>query len=236
MNLESIANETLLSLTEEDLLTNAAGTRMTPSPIDQPSSKSTPKLIEENEDLAFAKASTFIGADEELDSADSLVFEPVVDGTLKHYVQGIVLGQRACLMTNLLDGESQTLFQPQMIWTIGRNREAALPLRDRMLSRRHAVILYVPDEGFYLVDLNSMNGSFVNGVRIQQRQLLKDGDRLRLGSFEFSFFTSSHTRLIDPIHPEVLARFTMPESRSEFIDYSALEEPEVLFGTHDSQG
>lgn len=230
MNLEPGASETLFSSTDKDLLANAAQVLMTPSPMNGLPSDS----LEENEDLAFAKASTLIiDMDEEADSANSAVFEPTVDNTLKQYVQGIVLGQRACLVTNLLGGESQTLFQPQMIWTVGRNREAALPLRDRMLSRRHAVILYLPDEGFHLVDLNSMNGSFVNGVRIQQRQLLKDGDRLRLGSFDFSFFTSSRVRSIEPIHPEVLARFTIPKSRSEFIDYAALEEPEVLFGNHD---
>uniref|UniRef100_A0A832H7U1 FHA domain-containing protein n=1 Tax=Oscillatoriales cyanobacterium SpSt-402 TaxID=2282168 RepID=A0A832H7U1_9CYAN len=190
-----------------------------------------PDDIQEPDELAFAKAPTLmINSEEESSGQDSLDLGTVVDTAPKYYVQGIVLGQRACIVTNLLSGGSQTLFQPQMVWTIGRNREAALPLRDRALSRRHAVILYVPEEGFYLVDLNSMNGSFVNGIRLQQRQLLKDSDRIRLGSFEFSFFTSKNARSIEPIHPEVLARFTGVKSRTEnFIDYSALEEPEVLF-------
>mgnify|MGYP000426788951 CR=1 FL=1 len=101
---------------------------------------------------------------------------------LKHYIQGVVQGQQSYLITNLLGG-SITLLQPQMVWTVGRNRGAALPLRDRLLSRRHAVIMFVLQEGFNLVDLNSMNGSFLNGNRIRQWQLLKDGDRIRLGSF-----------------------------------------------------
>ncbi|EKQ70586.1 FHA domain-containing protein [Leptolyngbyaceae cyanobacterium JSC-12] len=190
-----------------------------------------PDSVQEPEEFAFAKAPTLmIKPDEESSDEDALALNTVVDATPKYYIQGVVLGRRACLITNVLDGSSQTLFQPQMVWTIGRNREAALPLRDRALSRRHAVILYVPDEGFYLVDLNSMNGSFINGMRIQQRQLLKDGDCLRLGSFKFSFFTSNQLRSIDPIHPEVLARFTGLKSRTkDSIDYLALEEPDVLF-------
>lgn len=185
-------------------------------------------VIEDSEDAALAKASTVV-MEEEADTLDSPPTQ-AIDSRPNYYVQGVIQGGLIYIITNLLGRESQTLFQAQRVWTIGRNREAALPLRDRALSRRHAVILYVPQEGFYLIDLNSMNGSFVNGVRIQQRQRLKDGDRLRMGSLEFSFFTSSNARTISPIHPEVLTRFTTSKSRTDdFIDYASLEEPDILF-------
>ncbi len=184
------------------------------------------------DDLAFAKAQTLMLGQELDELPPPADFHRLRETRSRYYIQGVVQGQRAYIITNLLSGESKTFFQPQMIWTIGRNREAALPLRDRVLSRRHAVILWVPKDGFCLIDLNSMNGSYVNGKRIQQRLSLKDGDRLRLGNVEFSFFTSGTARTIDPIHPEVLARFTSPKTRAEnFIDYAALEEPEILFGT-----
>lgn len=183
---------------------------------------------EDSEEVALAKAPTVV-MEEEADTQDSPPTQ-AIDSRPNHYIQGVIQGGLIYIITNLLGRESQTLFQPQRVWTIGRNREAALPLRDRALSRRHAVILYVPQEGFHLIDLNSMNGSFVNGARIQQRQRLKDGDRLRMGSLEFSFFTSSNARTISPIHPEVLTRFTTSRSRTdEFIDYASLEEPDILF-------
>ncbi|MEX0272540.1 FHA domain-containing protein [Leptolyngbyaceae cyanobacterium UHCC 1019] len=184
----------------------------------------------EREDVAFAKAQTLmIDLEQTPVSQCSEGLSVPTEMPLKHYIQGVVQGQHSYLITNLLGG-SLTLFQPQMVWTVGRNRGAALPLRDRLLSRRHAVIMFVLQEGFNLVDLNSMNGSFLNGNRIQQRQLLKDGDRIRLGSFEFNFFISQTSRTIEPIHPEVLARFTSSKSCQEgFMDYSALEEPEILF-------
>ncbi len=184
----------------------------------------------DGEDVAFAKAQTLmINLEQPPIRQNSGDLSVSTETPLKHYIQGVVQGQHSYLITNLL-GESITLLQPQMVWTVGRNRGAALPLRDRLLSRRHAVIMFVLQEGFNLIDLNSMNGSFLNGNRIQQRQLLKDGDRIRLGSFEFNFFISQISRTIEPIHPEVLSRFTSSKSCQEgFMDYSALEEPEILF-------
>lgn len=185
---------------------------------------------EDGEDQVLAKATLMI--DHSPDASEPLTVKPPAETNPKYYMQGVVQGKQAYIITNLLGGDSQTLVQSQMVWTIGRNREAALPLRDRVLSRRHALILFVHGEGFYLVDLNSMNGSFLNGKRVEHRQLLKDGDRLRLGNIEFNFLTSKGTRMISPIHPEVLARFTSSKSHSgAFIDFLALEEPEVLFNT-----
>lgn len=141
------------------------------------------------------------------------------------YVQGISHLGQIYLLTNLLQDISQVLLQPQNVWTIGRHRGAALSLGDRKLSRRHAVILYGADQGFYLIDLNSMNGSYVNGDQVQQRRLLHDGDRVCLGSIEFFFFISQQSHALEPIHPEVLSRLHNLRSRSTpFADYSEEQE------------
>ncbi|PSB25122.1 FHA domain-containing protein [Stenomitos frigidus] len=183
-------------------------------------------LFGDGDDASFAKAATLMmdlpGGKPEAVNLEAPSEPP-------KYIQGVVQGKQAFIITNLPD-ETQTLAQPQMVWTIGRHREAAIPLRDRAMSRRHAVILYIQSVGFQLVDLNSMNGSFINGERIQQRRVLKDGDRIRVGSIHFTFYVSHRSRALDPIHPEVLARFNTTQSRSaDFIDYAELEDPEVLF-------
>lgn len=145
------------------------------------------------------------------------------------YIQGIVRGHQAYLITNLRNSSSSCLYQPQMTWTIGRNRDAALPLRDRMLSRRHSVLMYVKTEGFYLVDLNSMNGSYVNGNRVENRITLKDGDFIRVGHTEFFFFLSTSYRKIEAIHPQVLNRLLNPEEKGNVhIDYAEIRE-EISF-------
>ncbi len=158
------------------------------------------------------------------DSPDCYIVKPQPG-----YIQGVIRGAQAYLITNLRNDISSTLIQPQMTWTIGRNRDAALPLRDRMLSRRHSVLMYVKNEGFYLVDLNSMNGSYVNGKRIENRVALQDGDFIRVGHTEFFFFLSSGYRKLEAIHPEILNRLLNPEEKGNVhVDYAEIRE-EISF-------
>lgn len=141
--------------------------------------------------------------DEILELENSTAQSPT--GKTSAYIQGVVQNEQAYIITNLLDGITQQLLQPQGIWVIGRDRRLALPLRDRWLSRRHAAIQYVAREGFYLVDFNSTNGSFVNGEPVLQRQLLKDGDLIRLGSVAISFFVCQTAKMLEPVSPDILA-------------------------------
>ena len=67
--------------------------------------------------------------------------------------------------------------EPQQI---GRSSEA-LPLTDQTISRRHAEM--TPDSGrWYLRDLGSSNGTYVNGVRVSEARLLHPGDQIRAGN------------------------------------------------------
>jgi signal transduction histidine kinase len=63
---------------------------------------------------------------------------------------------------------------------IGRG-SAQIPLTDQTVSRRHAE-LRASDHGWTLADLNSANGTYVNGVRIAKPVRLKHGDQIRVGS------------------------------------------------------
>ncbi len=181
--------------------------------------------LEELEDQNLGKSPT-LTIDRE---GQSTLEEPAQIAEKPKYVQGIVQGKQVYLITNLISNVSQTFRQSQSVWTIGRNRSASIALQDRKLSRRHAVILYVPEEGFYLIDLNSMNGSYVNGVRVQQRQSLHDGDWVCVGSTRFFFFASVREKLLEAIHSEVLTRLNNVEARSTpFIDFSELNE-EISF-------
>ncbi len=120
------------------------------------------------------------------------------------YVQAVVQESQTYLVTNLVGGQTQALMQPQNAWLIGRDRTAALHLPDERLSRCHAVLQYVAGEGFYLFDLNSTNGSFINGERVRQVAPLKEGDRIRLGSLTFSFFISQASQEVSLLSAQVL--------------------------------
>lgn len=69
---------------------------------------------------------------------------------------------------------------------LGRSRRADIPIRDRLLSRKHCTIVPVeraaPNApGFRLIDLKSSNGTFVNGVRVEEKDLEFD-DIVEIGS------------------------------------------------------
>ena len=68
--------------------------------------------------------------------------------------------------------------------SIGRSREADIPLLDDKVSRVHCGIR-LSDGKFYLKDLKSRNGTFVNGQRVEDTVEVKAGDRLQIGSTVF---------------------------------------------------
>ena len=132
---------------------------------------------------------------------------PVRPGNFS-YVLGLVTDKQALLITNLSEERSQIFLQPNLydqIWTIGRDpNKTSLPIRDRRLSRCHAAIRYDDTCGFILYDLNSTNGTYVNGVRVRESYILQDSDLVRLGSLNFGFFTGSEFRRVGPPAPDIV--------------------------------
>lgn len=75
---------------------------------------------------------------------------------------------------------------------IGRNKDAAVPLKDPLASREHAVIVY--HEGvFVLKDLDSTNGTHMRGASIRQRKL-RHGDKFRVGDTVLQFILQDSGR------------------------------------------
>jgi len=72
---------------------------------------------------------------------------------------------------------------------IGRDPKADLRLDDRSLSARHCRLEPAGGGAWKVVDLESRNGTYVNGRAVQQRRLA-DGDRLRLGRVELVYRAS----------------------------------------------
>ena len=72
--------------------------------------------------------------------------------------------------------------------TIGRGADADVFLSDLAVSREHAAIVRTID-GDYIDDLDSRNGTFVNGRRIAAH-LLQHGDSIRIGGTTFEYRTA----------------------------------------------
>ncbi|GMA41677.1 FHA domain-containing protein FhaB/FipA [Mobilicoccus caccae] len=64
---------------------------------------------------------------------------------------------------------------------LGRNPECTLVIDDDYASGRHARV-YFEDRSWYAEDLDSTNGTFVEGHRITEPTPLKEGTQLRIGT------------------------------------------------------
>ncbi|MDQ6635409.1 MAG: FHA domain-containing protein [Gemmatimonadota bacterium] len=68
---------------------------------------------------------------------------------------------------------------------IGRDPECGIIIKSSAVSRRHASI--APGLLGYMITDESTNGVFVNGARIEGATLLRQGDRIRIGTTELRF-------------------------------------------------
>jgi DNA-binding CsgD family transcriptional regulator len=86
---------------------------------------------------------------------------------------------------------------------IGRSCPGHIDLDDDGVSRRHAKIVVAPDGMATLFDLESTNGTFVNGARVT-RIALREGDRIQAGptaAFRFGYRAAAEPRAAQPQEP-----------------------------------
>ncbi|MCW5860055.1 MAG: FHA domain-containing protein, partial [Caldilineales bacterium] len=79
---------------------------------------------------------------------------------------------------------------------IGRDPRCHLPLDSPLVSRQHARIDPGPQGSYIVTDLQSKNGTFVNGRRVT-RAALRPGDRIRIGPFKFIYQPGNLARFTD---------------------------------------
>lgn len=102
------------------------------------------------------------------------------------------------IRTPLLIGQDGSQYSLQLVNLLGRTQgtQTTLVLPDATVSREHALILFErqgldhsPDasQSFYLVDLGSSNGTYINEKQIQTPTQLKNGDFIRLGKISLTF-------------------------------------------------
>jgi DNA-binding winged helix-turn-helix (wHTH) protein len=90
---------------------------------------------------------------------------------------GVIFRLRIGERTVLLDSGANLM---------GREADAAVVIDSDTVSRHHAVIL-VRNDGASIEDLQSKNGTFVGGRRVDTPVELADGDEIRLGSVRIGF-------------------------------------------------
>jgi pSer/pThr/pTyr-binding forkhead associated (FHA) protein len=113
----------------------------------------------------------------------------------------------------VLEGTGATVELRRVDNLVGRHSQAdvRLPLPD--VSRRHCRLIWLAGR-WQVVDLNSLNGIFVNDAQVHHAPL-NHGDKVRIGGFTFSVEVAGpaldHG---DPTLPDLIHRLPPPQRRA----------------------
>ncbi len=114
-------------------------------------------------------------------------------------------------------GRVRTLTEADVL--LGRAADADVWLADDGVSRRHARL--VRSAGRYAVeDLNSANGTFVQGERVERR-LLEDGDQIQLGPsavFRYSITDEDQKNLLEQLYATSVTDSLTGARNREYLD------------------
>ncbi len=91
---------------------------------------------------------------------------------------------------NLPHGVNFTLLEHYPLYgddVIGRSKKCSIFINDNFMSHSHSRI-FKEDDGFFIEDLGSTNGTMLNGKAVKEEALeLLDGDKICIGQVEFLF-------------------------------------------------
>jgi len=104
--------------------------------------------------------------------------------------------------------ERYPLAKPRV--TVGRSRESDIFLPDQWLSRHHAAIEERGD-GYWVSDLNSKNGTLLNGEPVREWRRLRPGDVITLGEHTLTFCMDAAEAEEEEREPEGTRVFSVKE-------------------------
>lgn len=76
---------------------------------------------------------------------------------------------------------------------VGRMADCDIVLEDKFVSRRHCKIEQNADGEYYVEDVGSSTGTFLNDDRLVERAPLKNGSVLKIGDFVVTFTIGAHS-------------------------------------------
>ena len=115
--------------------------------------------------------------------------EKIIVGKDTEYKQHIIIDQKQGFPAELIvqTGASGTEAIPVTIngsIMIGRSEINDVYFDDEKMSKQHFALIVDEQNHVFMEDLNSTNGTFVNGVQIHDRTKLECGDEISAGSVE----------------------------------------------------
>ncbi len=115
--------------------------------------------------------------------------------TIAAYAPVDILGQNPYLLLYTEKGQRFFPLVGKSYWTIGRGKDNDIVIKDHCISRHHAILQSTDTGDFYLIDLGSLNGSFVNGRRVAIPATIHDKDRISFGKTEVQFHRPTPTNI-----------------------------------------
>jgi pSer/pThr/pTyr-binding forkhead associated (FHA) protein len=78
----------------------------------------------------------------------------------------------------------------QRTTVIGRDEALPIQILDKQVSRKHMHIRFDKNDGrYYVLNMKSKHGVFINGRKIDDKTVLRDGDQIRIGNTSLLFTT-----------------------------------------------
>src|SRR3954452_13733215 len=114
---------------------------------------------------------------------------PDIDSSHEQVVEALPAGSALLVVQRGPNSGSRFLLDAE-VTTAGRHPESDIFLDDVTVSRRHAEFRRRGEE-FVVVDVGSLNGTYVNRERIDEA-VLSGGDEVQIGKYRLVYFASHH--------------------------------------------
>lgn len=126
-------------------------------------------------------------------------------------------------LKRITDGGEYALDEPSIV--IGREAERHIVIDAPAVSRSHAEIRRTA-HGYMIIDLESRNGTFLNGERLEEDpHPLRDGDEIVVAGVETLRFVDPLATPMAPAIGRLTGVWIDPETRAVWVDAQPVEPP-----------
>ena len=122
--------------------------------------------------------------------------------------------ERPCLVEIYGPRLGRTLPLEGPITTLGRAADCDLVLDLDNVSRQHCAV-HARENGHFIRDAESTNGTFVNDEELDGERRLRAGDLLRVGSAIFKFLTADQSGGVEAQYHETIYRLTITDGLTQ---------------------